>query len=639
VRFFQAYARQVLALVAFSILSIVAAAQTSYTISPSSKNFGSVTVGMVSGSTSFTVTNTGTTTITVNSYTLSAPQFLFFTGWAPKTLPPGQHTSYEVKFAPDSVTSFSGSITIYVNNTANVIPLTGSGKAAKEKVSLSTTSLSFAATPAGQSSITQPVTINNKGTGNMTVNSVTVDPPFFVSGFSGKSTVIPAGGSLPLQVSFIPSAAGAFNNVMVIAYDALPANGVALTGVGTTATTLALTTFPTLPLATQNHAYQVQFAGGGGAPPYTYSLASGSTLPAGLMLSSSGLLSGTLASTVGLGTYSFGISVQDSSAQQSTTQYSMTVLAPTGSSCDNTIWYMGQTGTPGVALNDLGTGTYLGQQGGLYPNGSNVRPADHDADGVSIAQGIQPLDANGNPSPTGKIGVLSLGMSDTFDVFLTFMTDANADPTKNPAVVFVPGAQPRASAALFASPNNAIWNPIFQNFLPQAGLTANQVVVAWVNDGNYPTGNFPSDMYPTQGNLESIAQNLHTKFPNLKLAYFGSRFYAGYSNGTRNPANPEPWAYQHGFAVKWAIQDQLNGLASLNYNPALGPVKAPWMAWGLYDWSNGMLGRSDGLVWTCQDMEPDGTHPSKPYGREKDANMLLNFFKTDSTTTPWFLAH
>jgi hypothetical protein len=288
----------------------------------------------------------------------------------------------------------------------------------------------------------------------------------------------------------------------------------------------------------------------------------------------------------------------------------------------------------------LGTGTYLSQQGGLYPAGSNVRPASHDSDGAAIAAGIQPLDANGNPDPVnGKIGILSIGMSDTFDVFLTFMTDGNADPTKSPAVTFVPGAQPRASATMFADANNAVWNPIFQNFLPQSGLTANQVVIGWINDGNTTTGTFPSNMQQTQANLEAIAQNLHTKFPSMKLAYFGSRFYAGYSNGTFNPANPEPYAYQTGFAVKWTIQDQLNGLASLNYNPANGPVKAPWIDWGLYDWANGLLARSDGLVWTCQDLESDGTHPSSAYGREKDANMLLNFFKTDDTTAPWFVAH
>lgn len=140
-----------------------------------------------------------------------------------------------------------------------------------------------------------------------------------------------------------------------------------------------------------------------------------------------------------------------------------------------------------------------------------------------------------------------------------------------------------------------------------------------------------------QSEYESIVQNLHSKFPNLKLAYFTSKFYDAYSNGVSG-SNPEPYAYESGFAVKWAIQDQINGNANLNYDPANGPVMAPWMAWGPYDWTNGLLGRSDGLVWSCQDVTFDGVHPSKT-GAEAESNFLLNFLKSDTTATPWFLAH
>jgi hypothetical protein len=63
---------------------------------------------------------------------------------------------------------------------------------------------------------------------------------------------------------------------------------------------------------------------------------------------------------------------------------------------------------------------------------------------------------------------------------------------------------------------------------------------------------------------------------------------------------------------------------------------APWMSWGSYDWANGLVGRSDGLIWACTDYK-DGVHPSQPQGREKDANLLLNFMKTDDTARLWFL--
>lgn len=87
------------------------------------------------------------------------------------------------------------------------------------------------------------------------------------------------------------------------------------------------------------------------------------------------------------------------------------------------------------------------------------------------------------------------------------------------------------------------------------------------------------------------------------------------------------------------IQDQINGVAAMNYNPANGPVLAPWVAWGAYTWANGMLARSDGQVWTCQDLEADGTHTSQPGGgTERVSNMLMNFMKTNDATAPWFLA-
>jgi hypothetical protein len=155
------------------------------------------------------------------------------------------------------------------------------------------------------------------------------------------------------------------------------------------------------------------------------------------------------------------------------------------------------------------------------------------------------------------------------------------------------------------------------------------------------TGTFPTDIANLQSEYESMMNNMHTLFPNLKLVYFSSRVYGGYSNGVGNPDNPEPYAYETGFAVKWAIQDQLNGNSNLNYNPALGAVKAPWMSWGPYYWANGMLGRKDSLQWDCADFSADGTHPASTnsrLGQLKVATQFENFLKTDDTTTPWYLA-
>jgi hypothetical protein len=403
---------------------------------------------------------------------------------------------------------------------------------------------------------------------------------------------------------------------------------------------LGITTFPTLSSATVTSPYLANLTASGGTPPLTWKLAAGSSLPAGLVLQPSGSITGILNNSVTPGNYTFSMQVRDSGSPAKTSTELMTLpVAPlTGASCSSITSYIGKSTNPLVALNDLGSGNYLGSEGGLYPNGSNVRPGVHDAAGVTIAAGIQPLDANGNVDPNGKYALMSVGSSAGFDTWLQFMQDAAADPSTNSHLVFVAGAQPLAYSKDLADPNSAFWNPIFQNFLPQAGVTANQVVAVWFQDvDGQVSGTFPNDMLPMQGEYESIARNLHTKFPNLKLMYMGAKVYGGYANGFKNC--PEPDAYEIGFAVKWAIQDQINGLASLNYDSNFGPVMAPWMSWASYDWTNGLLARGDGVTWACTDSTPDACHPANPVGREKESNLMLNFFKSDDTTTPWFLAH
>jgi hypothetical protein len=65
-------------------------------------------------------------------------------------------------------------------------------------------------------------------------------------------------------------------------------------------------------------------------------------------------------------------------------------------------------------------------------------------------------------------------------------------------------------------------------------------------------------------------------------------------------------------------------------------VEAPWLSWGPYLWADGLLPRGgDGLTWACADFANDGTHPS-PSGRSKVANLLLEFFRHDATTVPWY---
>jgi hypothetical protein len=597
------------------------------------------TLGM---SKSVTIQNTGTTSLTVNSYSVTPSEFILDYGWSPYVILPGKQFAFGLRFISHSVGTTTGTLTINVSGTDVVVPLTGNATSTKANISIFPASLSFGPVPVGTVSAPQTLTLKNIGTSATQVIAVAADPPFRVTGFT-PITTLRATQSLALQVTFTGTAVQNFNDVLTIIYDELPEVGVALSGSGVAPTALGVNTYSPLPNATVQAPYLFTFGAVGGTPPYTWSTVPSAPLPPGLSLSSSGTLTGTLASTLGTGNFPFSVQVTDSSVSP------VSVIAPMilpigpqpGSNCNNIDWDIKGTLKPLVPVTDLGTGNYMGYEGGLYPGGSNIRPSTQDAAGVAIAQSIVPLDGNGNYSPTGKYGLMSVGMSVTFDTFVQFMTDVQADPATSPYLVLVPGAQPRAEASQFADPNNGVWTPIFQSFLPQAGLTPNQVVAAWVDDVDTTTsGTFPSDITTLQSELETIAQNLHSKFPNLQLLYFGSRIYGGYSNKTiRPPQDPEPFAYESAFAVKWAIQDQLDGNADLNYNPLNGPVMAPWMSWGAYTWANGLLARSDGLQWDCQDLQYDGTHVSNPMGRQKESNMMLQFFKNDDSSAPWFVAH
>ncbi len=589
----------------------------------------------------FTVFNQGGTTFNVTGVTASLPQYSV-TASFPITLAPGQSATFSVNFAPTAARTFSGTLTISFSSLpSQQITVSGQGIVSTAKANLSTTSLTFASQPLGTTSPAQAVTITNGGSTTFHVLSVTPTYPFSQTGFSGKSTSIAPGKSLTLNVNYFPTAIGPAYGTMLITYDVLPSNGLSLFATGAAAASLGVSTYPTLPSATQSSAYQANLTAAGGVPPYTWSLASGSALPSGLVLSSTGIITGTLASTVSTGSYSFTAQATDSHSPPSTTTAALTlpVYAKTGSECNNIEVNASDGSGPIIPLNDLGTGYYLSsEEGGLYANGSNVRPASHDASGVSLAQGIGPLDANGNPSPSGKYVFISVGESIANQPFQEFTSLAAVDPSLNRNMVIVNAATGGATAALLSAPKNNFWNVMLDDYLPNAGVTANQVVVAWVNSVNGgPTGTFPSDMTNLQADFEDIAQNLLIHFPNIKLAYFSSINYTGYSDGLKNLSN-EPYSYEAGFAVKNAIQDQINGNANLNFNPILGKVEAPWIDWGPYYWANGMLPRSDGLVWTCQDLNPDGTHPSDPVGRIKVSTQLLNYLKSDDTASIWFLA-
>ena len=171
--------------------------------------------------------------------------------------------------------------------------------------------------------------------------------------------------------------------------------------------------------------------------------------------------------------------------------------------------------------------------------------------------------------------------------------------------------------------------------LKQAGVTGAQVQAAWIKIANAgPTGELAEHGKPLQHDTVAVLQNARARFPNLRIVYLESRIFAGYAT---SGLNPEPYAYEGAFVVRWLIQAQINGDEALNYDPGRGAVKSPLLLWGAYLWADGLQPRKgDGLVWKRDDLAGDGTHPSEA-GRRKVAALLLEFCKTDANLKSWFI--
>ncbi len=305
-------------------------------------------------------------------------------------------------------------------------------------------------------------------------------------------------------------------------------------------------------------------------------------------------------------------------------------------------------------LTDMGSSTYLGFEGGLYEDGTNVMPADHAAAGMKRATLVQPRDRSGQIDARGTIVMLSIGMSNTTQEFCaaanpapcdswTFTGQAQTDPAVNHSTLeIVNGARGGQVSSSWDSPTDPNYDRVRDVNLAAVQATEAQVQVAWIKVANaQPSISLPSasaDAFTLVTQIGQIVRAMKVRYPNLQLAYVSSRIYAGYAT---TALNPEPYAYESGFAVKWVVQAQVDQWRSngMLVDPRAGDLSdsvAPWIAWGPYLWADGLNPRSDGLIWVRSDLQSDGTHPSQS-GEQKVGTMLLNFFKSEPSASGWFL--
>ena len=296
---------------------------------------------------------------------------------------------------------------------------------------------------------------------------------------------------------------------------------------------------------------------------------------------------------------------------------------------------------------------------------------------------IKALDVNGDESPFGKFVLLSIGGGNASEYWCSktsrppcsagsFMGRAVVDPTVNRySLVIVNGAADSLDAPLWTSATSAAYDRIKVARLAPLGLSENQVQIAWVNLADpKPTVSLPSDSadaYRFLTNVGLIVRALKVRYPSLQLVFVSSREYGGYST---TDWNPEPYAYEEGLSVKWAIESQINEMRGQAPNPRAGTLSnakkmAPVMLWGQLmpapPWpaskepgdtvpqtslptGTEQRGKAKEQVRRVELNQPDIDHDVLVHTFEKVETaevglMLLDFFKSSTYTRCWFLAN
>ncbi|MGO9402181.1 MAG: choice-of-anchor D domain-containing protein, partial [Terriglobales bacterium] len=204
--------------------------------SPSPVSFGNVSVGSNQTST-VTLQNSGGTSLTITSATLSGAGFSMSNLAVPLTLNPGTSTSVTITFAPTTVGSFSGGITFATTsnqtNSTVVLNLSGTG-ITPGTLSPNPASLAFGSVQVGSNS-SKSETLTNTGTATVTISQATPSGAgFSVSGLNLPVTLA-ANQSVTFTAAFAPTSAGAVSGTLSVVSNAsnsplsIPLSGTGLT--------------------------------------------------------------------------------------------------------------------------------------------------------------------------------------------------------------------------------------------------------------------------------------------------------------------------------------------------------------------------------------------------------------------------
>jgi len=192
------------ATVGLSGSGISAAGQIS--ASPTSLSFGNLLPGS-SQTLNETLTNTGTTSVTISQASLSSTMFTASNLSLPSTLGAGNSVTFGVVFTPNVAGSITGKLSILsdASNPQLNIALSGS-ESAPGQLTLSPANLNFGSVSTG-SKASLSGTLSATGS-PVTISSGTSTSGEFLLGGISLPAILAAGQSVPFTVTFLPQSSG-----------------------------------------------------------------------------------------------------------------------------------------------------------------------------------------------------------------------------------------------------------------------------------------------------------------------------------------------------------------------------------------------------------------------------------------------
>jgi hypothetical protein len=219
-------------------VSILAEADTLSFSPATGLSFSPQLIGTAGTTQAETVTNNGTSAVTINSIGLTGTNAADFsqTNECGSSLAAGANCSLTVTFTPSQLGPRSASITITDSTlgSPHSVSLSGVGLTSGSNATLSAGSLTFGNQAVGTTSPAQSLTLSNYGSMTLSIVSVAVAANFGENDTCSSSNLT-SGASCTINVTFAPSATGGVSGTLSVTDNASGSpQTVSISGTGTT---------------------------------------------------------------------------------------------------------------------------------------------------------------------------------------------------------------------------------------------------------------------------------------------------------------------------------------------------------------------------------------------------------------------